>query len=289
MPVIKNPTTKAQKQQVVHTEMHKFKEGQLHSGSEHGPKVTNRKQAIAIAMHESGQHKPQKGSAMKHSRKSHGGPNYLAGHAKDHGRKVGFAEHHEAAPSDQAGHKDQPRGNRGTGIGPMHVGAGVRGTGEGVGRSGEPVPHMREGHGHHDGNSVIAHPQHHPGHPNKSGTPGHPHHLAHGGDHGPGHMGRAAGGHEHGEDHHANPHHSKHHPSHPSHPDHPETMANHTEWHEHDSSAKATHHPPAVGEVHHFNRPSSSHAHGFGHSQEQRKGPLRMSGHSGAHRVGHRG
>lgn len=32
--------------------MHEFKEGELHSGSKHGPKVTNRKQAIAIAMSE---------------------------------------------------------------------------------------------------------------------------------------------------------------------------------------------------------------------------------------------
>jgi Family of unknown function (DUF6496) len=32
--------------------MHKFKHGQLHSGSKHGKKVTNRKQAIAIMMSE---------------------------------------------------------------------------------------------------------------------------------------------------------------------------------------------------------------------------------------------
>lgn len=30
--------------------MHEYKEGTLHSGSKHGPKVTNRKQAIAIAL-----------------------------------------------------------------------------------------------------------------------------------------------------------------------------------------------------------------------------------------------
>jgi len=56
MPI--GPThTKAQKQKVVHTEMHKFKEGELHSGSKHGPKVKSRAQAIAIALHESGQSK----------------------------------------------------------------------------------------------------------------------------------------------------------------------------------------------------------------------------------------
>jgi hypothetical protein len=57
MPI--GPTrTKAQKQRVVHQEMHEFKEGKLHSGSKHGPVVKNRRQAIAIAMSESGQSKP---------------------------------------------------------------------------------------------------------------------------------------------------------------------------------------------------------------------------------------
>jgi hypothetical protein len=32
--------------------MHEFKEGKLHSGSKKGPVVTNRKQAIAIALSE---------------------------------------------------------------------------------------------------------------------------------------------------------------------------------------------------------------------------------------------
>lgn len=32
--------------------MHKFKHGLLHSGSKHGPKVGNRKQAIAIMLSE---------------------------------------------------------------------------------------------------------------------------------------------------------------------------------------------------------------------------------------------
>lgn len=39
--------------QVVHTEMHKWKHGSLHSGSKRGPLVKNRKQAIAIALSES--------------------------------------------------------------------------------------------------------------------------------------------------------------------------------------------------------------------------------------------
>ena len=36
----------------VHKVMHEYKTGTLHSGSKKGPKVTNRKQAIAIAMSE---------------------------------------------------------------------------------------------------------------------------------------------------------------------------------------------------------------------------------------------
>jgi hypothetical protein len=32
--------------------MHEFKEGELHSGSKHGATVTNKKQAIAIALSE---------------------------------------------------------------------------------------------------------------------------------------------------------------------------------------------------------------------------------------------
>ena len=35
------------------TAMHKFKEGALHAGSKKGPIVKKRKQAVAIAMHES--------------------------------------------------------------------------------------------------------------------------------------------------------------------------------------------------------------------------------------------
>ena len=38
----------------VEQEMHKFKQGKLHSGSKHGPVVKSRKQAVAIAMSEAG-------------------------------------------------------------------------------------------------------------------------------------------------------------------------------------------------------------------------------------------
>lgn len=56
MPI--GPTrTKAEKRKVVKSEMHKFGEGKLHSGSPSGPVVTNPKQAVAISMSESKQSK----------------------------------------------------------------------------------------------------------------------------------------------------------------------------------------------------------------------------------------
>jgi hypothetical protein len=44
---------KGKGQATIKAVMHDFKTGQLHSGSKTGPKVTNRKQAIAIAISES--------------------------------------------------------------------------------------------------------------------------------------------------------------------------------------------------------------------------------------------
>jgi Family of unknown function (DUF6496) len=45
--------------------MHKFKAGELHSGSKHGPKVKSRKQAVAIMMSERRQEKKHGGSYHK--------------------------------------------------------------------------------------------------------------------------------------------------------------------------------------------------------------------------------
>jgi len=43
---------KGYSQSKVHTVMKEYSKGDLHSGSKHGPKVTSRKQAVAIAISE---------------------------------------------------------------------------------------------------------------------------------------------------------------------------------------------------------------------------------------------
>ncbi len=58
----RTPRTKSEKAEAAHQVMHEFKEGDLHSGSKEGPKVTSRDQAVAIAMSESGQARPAPGS-----------------------------------------------------------------------------------------------------------------------------------------------------------------------------------------------------------------------------------
>lgn len=52
------PATK--KKKIIKKEMHKFKEGELHSGSKKGPLVINPKQAIAIALSEARASKKRK-------------------------------------------------------------------------------------------------------------------------------------------------------------------------------------------------------------------------------------
>lgn len=65
MPKLTKKAPKAAKKQRMQEEMHKFKEGTLHSGSKKGPAVKDRKQAIAIALSESGQSKKSKKAAKK--------------------------------------------------------------------------------------------------------------------------------------------------------------------------------------------------------------------------------
>lgn len=48
------PRTKEAKKRALQQVMHEFKGGSLHSGSKEGPKVTDKKQALAIALSEAG-------------------------------------------------------------------------------------------------------------------------------------------------------------------------------------------------------------------------------------------
>lgn len=55
MPKLSKRASKKAKRTRVREEMSKFKRGDLHSGSKHGRVVKSRRQAIAIALSESGQ------------------------------------------------------------------------------------------------------------------------------------------------------------------------------------------------------------------------------------------
>ena len=52
--------------------MREFKHGQLHSGSKNGPSVTNRKQAVAIALSEQRQQKGGSSRSVSRNRTSSG-------------------------------------------------------------------------------------------------------------------------------------------------------------------------------------------------------------------------
>ena len=70
MPKLKPSAPKKAKQKRVKNELHKFREGTLHSGSKKGPIVMDRKQAIAIALSEAGlPKKDKKRTAKKKARK----------------------------------------------------------------------------------------------------------------------------------------------------------------------------------------------------------------------------
>jgi hypothetical protein len=69
MPKLAKSASKKDKKARMEHEMGKFKEGRMHSGSKTGPVVTDRAQAIAIALNESGQSKKNR----KKRSKSRGG------------------------------------------------------------------------------------------------------------------------------------------------------------------------------------------------------------------------
>lgn len=60
MPKLKPDAPKKEKKARAKEEFDKFGKGKLHSGSKDGPAVTNPKQAVAIALSESGQSKKPK-------------------------------------------------------------------------------------------------------------------------------------------------------------------------------------------------------------------------------------
>ena len=69
MPILNRNAPKKAQQKRVKGELHKFKEGTLHSGSKKGPTVTDRQQAIAIALSEAGLSKgDSKRTAKKRAR-----------------------------------------------------------------------------------------------------------------------------------------------------------------------------------------------------------------------------
>jgi Family of unknown function (DUF6496) len=60
MPTLKRSAPKKKKKAMMKRRMHDFKIGEMHSGKKSGPVVTNPKQAIAIALSQSGQSKKRK-------------------------------------------------------------------------------------------------------------------------------------------------------------------------------------------------------------------------------------
>jgi hypothetical protein len=70
VPKLKRTAPKKAKAARVKSELHKFKVGSMRSGSKTGPKVKNRKQAIAIALSESGQSKKSAKMGKKVAKKS---------------------------------------------------------------------------------------------------------------------------------------------------------------------------------------------------------------------------
>ena len=71
--------------------MHEFKAGTLHSGSKKGPKVTNRKQAVAIALSEADDDIQSRFSVKKRAPKRLTHTRSLAGNRAEARRRAGVA------------------------------------------------------------------------------------------------------------------------------------------------------------------------------------------------------
>ena len=61
----RKPKTKKAKRAAMRQTMHEYKEGTLHSGSKTGPKVKDKKQAIAIGLKQSGQNTKSKSGGKR--------------------------------------------------------------------------------------------------------------------------------------------------------------------------------------------------------------------------------
>jgi hypothetical protein len=67
MPKLGPGASKEAKRSRMKTEMDKWKAGDLHSGSKHGPVVKSQEQAIAIGLSESGQSRKSKRASSRRS------------------------------------------------------------------------------------------------------------------------------------------------------------------------------------------------------------------------------
>lgn len=198
--------------EVMRTEMHEFKHGELHSGSKKGPKVTSRKQAIAIGLSEERKAMGHKGYNPVHD--GYGSSNH-------HSEESGWGEAIAGGKGQKHAHDNMSH----------NIAGGKSEFGESKLRSSDnPRSDDRQPHGRRTGE------------PREVESRSMAHHIA-GGEH---------GHHEHG-------------------------------------SGKAEHHPSVDHrEPHRFHGGRVEGAHGFGHGVNRREGHLRMSGMSGAHRIGKR-